>query len=275
MKTLFIISFLFVLIHPGFSQVDENTRFAARVKQLEDFIHRFNFQTDILGNPITDISNVTIELNSNKIKFSKYQLIKFLFNSEKIITNEDSLFIQEICKKTNPEIISFYDDNWYAVTKCNVTYNNKAENLDLSLMNEVYPGHKSKWVICGSDANFLNVLQKAKDSLSILSPISNDLNFQELTKAFNQPDNLSQFFEKNTKLAQFPVLAALMKSKQIKFNNVKNIVYHFLQIDGWIFTVDFYNREQGNSGWLISEVKQCTKEEKQKYKTEKLHLIKQ
>lgn len=273
LRKIIIIFFLLILFQPVFSQADDNIRFSGRVKQLEDFYNRFNFRTDILGKIISDINNVIVEINSSKINFSKNQLIRFLLNSEKKLTVIDSMFIKTVCENNKPIVLGFYDDNWYALAQCNITFTNKQETLNLTLRNEVYPGHKSKWVIAGADAGFLNLLQKPKDTLSIISPISNDLNFLELSKAFNQPENLSQFFDKTIDLQEIPVLASLITSKQIKFNGVKRIVYHFLQIDGWIFTVEFFNREQGNSGWLISDIIKCNNEEKLKYKREKLHLM--
>ncbi|MBA4053983.1 MAG: hypothetical protein C0490_04655, partial [Marivirga sp.] len=52
---------------------------------------------------------------------------------------------------------------------------------------------------------------------------------------------------------------------QLKIEMINKITYHFLQLDGWIMSVNYVNRESKNSGWLIDVLKPATVQEKVNY----------
>ncbi len=43
-------------------------------------------------------------------------------------------------------------------------------------------------------------------------------------------------------------------TREIEFQDVNKIKYHFLLADKWIFTVENFPREALNSGWLINQL---------------------
>lgn len=43
-------------------------------------------------------------------------------------------------------------------------------------------------------------------------------------------------------------------TREIEFQDVIKIKYHFLLADKWIFTVENFPREALNSGWLINQI---------------------
>jgi hypothetical protein len=52
---------------------------------------------------------------------------------------------------------------------------------------------------------------------------------------------------------------------QIKFVAVKSICYHYLQVPDWIFTVEHFERETKNAGWLITSIRPVSPEEQLRY----------
>ena len=264
----YIIFSLFVTA--SFSQQTTEIRLASRVKQLDEFFSRFNFITDILGNKIVGKDTAIVTINGVSKTLTRRLQISALIDMMKNHKDSDAEFINDIC--SNGYLLNFYDKDWYAVATCNVVYKGKDVLLNLILKNEVYPDNRSKWVITGADADFLNTIPDPKDKNSIISPVSNDLNFQELSKAFSHPENLKQFFVQDFSLDPTSVFYALLQSKQLRFKGVKSIRYHFLQIKDWAFTVDFFNRSEGNSGWLLSDIISIKENEKNNYKKQVLKL---
>jgi hypothetical protein len=58
---------------------------------------------------------------------------------------------------------------------------------------------------------------------------------------------------------------AILKN-QLKFLYVREIKYHFLQVSNYIFTVENFQRETLNSGWLISKVSVAGPADKENFK---------
>lgn len=55
-------------------------------------------------------------------------------------------------------------------------------------------------------------------------------------------------------------------NNRIKFLYVKEIKYHFLQMEKWIFTVDYFPRDALNSGWLINTMQNVSMSEMENYR---------
>jgi hypothetical protein len=64
--------------------------------------------------------------------------------------------------------------------------------------------------------------------------------------------------------AESKMLRMLSEGK-VKIESIGRITYHFLQLDGWIMTVNYVNRESKNSGWLLATLRQADNQQKVKY----------
>jgi hypothetical protein len=60
-----------------------------------------------------------------------------------------------------------------------------------------------------------------------------------------QPDNLTLFFY-------------LVNAGAMKFEYVNEVIYHITDIPGWSMKVKEFNRNELNSGWLISDLSENT-----------------
>ena len=60
-------------------------------------------------------------------------------------------------------------------------------------------------------------------------------------------------------------------NREIEFQDVVKIKYHFLLSDKWIFTVENFNRESLNSGWLINDMQKVSSLDVEKYRNKLLN----
>jgi len=49
---------------------------------------------------------------------------------------------------------------------------------------------------------------------------------------------------------------------QLKFKEINSVKFHFFQVKNWYFELSYFNRNDTNSGWLISNLKFVNDEEK-------------
>jgi serine/threonine protein kinase len=126
-------------------------------------------------------------------------------------------------------------------------------------------------VITGISTEILE-LPKIKDSMRIISPVSHGTGFIALYDVFKDGANIQNYIAKDYIPDTLTYFISLMSLNKIKLTEVNKVKYHFLQIPGWAFTVDYFNRKELNSGWLISELKRMSNNEKRAYKKEILKI---
>ncbi len=87
-----------------------------------------------------------------------------------------------------------------------------------------------------------------------LHPMSHELDFMNIRKAFNNPDSISQFTAKKFEPDHLSIILYELKKGNLKFKSVESVKFHFLQINGWYFELSDFNRPGYNTGWLISNL---------------------
>ncbi|GAA4825924.1 hypothetical protein [Algivirga pacifica] len=265
MKKYLIVFSLLLTTFPLFAQDKlqhishaQEEQFKLRVKQLDEFIKRFNLEIDYDGNKIKE---PTADLRMEGI----HRLIDAVYtrglNEEKAAVVKE--FVQQVVE--NNTALSFYDNHWYAEVNVDVEYKGTSEKITLVMQQETNTKKISRWIIRSVKADFLSV--KPTKMTASLSPISHELNFMKLMTAAEQhPDNFANYAGTTFKEDQRNVFFYLLKTGDLKMNQVDQIRYHFLQADNWVFTVDHFERSTDNIGWLISDVSRVADKEKELYK---------
>src|SRR5690606_32533228 len=87
-----------------------------------------------------------------------------------------------------------------------------------------------------------------------LHPLSHELDFMNLRKAFLNPDSVSQFASKKFEPDHLTVFLYEIKKGNLRFKTIREVKFHFFQIDGWYFELSQFNRPGYNTGWLISNL---------------------
>ncbi len=262
-----LILFFSQLLKSQFSDIEQiREKFNYEVIQLEELIQRFNFDND------TKLLKYLIN-NYPDLSVDRKKFLITLFDNYNI-QDQDSLinlFIDDVCDTTNPQYLNFYDHNWYAEVSCIIEYEQQVDTGKLILKNQFNHDSASKWVITGISTEILE-LPKIKDSMRIISPVSHGTGFIALYDVFKDGANIQNYIAKDYIPDTLTYFISLMSLNKIKLTEVNKVKYHFLQITGWVFTVDYFNRKELNSGWLISELKRMSNNEKRAYKKEILKI---
>jgi hypothetical protein len=251
-----------LVLFPTFAQFNISDNYLYEVKQIGQFIDRFNDQDFQFKKQLID--------NQDDSNLSRPNLIYSLFEHE---TNQwDTIFLNkfvtDVCSETNPLFLHSSDSNWYAEVECTFLYNEKPKDLTLILQNEtcMISGFEcSKWVITNAFIPFLSIPQ-SKDPNAVLSPVSEGTNFIGLYEALTvNGANIRNYFPTNYQPDILSVFMNEVWSGRLTLQSVNKIKYHFLQLPGWILCVEQFNRTSRNSGWLISYLQEADKNVKTEY----------
>jgi len=276
-KFLIFISFSFCH-HRLSSQVisnNENAKekhFVYEVKEIDEFFERFN---DEKGSFIRGV------YKAHRVKFNipRQRLISSLFNYENM--SKDSLmmnkFVSDVTKKKKPIYLDYYGDDWYAELTCKFKYNTSTIVIPVIMKIEMTQNKGSKWMIVAIGSSNLKSrivvteMAQSKVKSNIISPTSNGTNFVSLKRAFDDKENLSDYFEsaymKRSNMLEF--YNAIL-NRYIEFLDVIKLKYYFLLAGGWIFTVEDFIREELNSGWLINHMEKVSSVDMDNYRSKLL-----
>jgi len=240
-----------------------------RVKQLDEFVKRFNYETDIEGNPIADRNNVQ-KRKGYIISLFDYEL---LINKSNDSLQKYNQFLDAVANPNAPVFLNYHDSNWYAVADCKVKLNGKLTKLRLVLQTEKDKKQNEHWVIRSVRADFLSLQPKKVDDSKFISPVSHELNFMDLHKITTEERaNIVHYAPEDFQVDERNVFFYLIKTGQLQIEHVERIVYHFLQVPGFIFTVQHIERDSNNVGWLTSNLMPQTLTQKKTYKSSVLSL---
>ncbi len=231
------------------------------VKQLSEFIDRFNFMKDFLNQDIGPEFESII---------TRDDYIRLLFNNEderldpgnknKFYPDLMNRFVRKVC--SDSVYINPFSEQIYAELTCQVNIKGNKEELDLLLKREIDNG--LKWAIISVDQNFRNEAryQSNKDQDTgredrpkiYIPPLSNETNFIDLKTLLNDQKNLSDLSANDCVEENVSGFYDMIRKGSVKFQYVKSLHYHILDIPGWVIVVENFRRNTDNSGWLISNL---------------------
>jgi hypothetical protein len=259
--------FLFCMFYSGFltkgQQVFSNdaaryeANFVARTALLDEFIHRFN-------NDHSSGIRRYYEEHHKPFNKSRAQMIRSLFNytTEKWDSTMVERFIQRATEPDKPDLLGFLQGNWYAEAEGRFVYNSVEHSIRMILQIQVNPDLSSQWVILAVKPDFelpqgsgaMPVAKHTTHSLYI-HPTANETYFSELLRDFADKARLADIFDQDflRRRHSLAFYQAIL-SDRLKFVTVRSLKYHYFQVHDWIFTVDNFERDTRNSGWLISSL---------------------
>ncbi len=257
-KIVWIISLLILISsvanaqsYNGFSE-DESNLYAMN-KQVGQFVNRFNMEEDKFGKRLSSSNNL---YRNNEVR---KKLLPAMFDSYNPRTsgNLKKYFISDVTNTDTPVYLNFLDQDWYAEVSATFTVNGKEENLILFLtLEEENLG--SKWILSNVYFKNFNLMFPIPDSieqsLHFLHPQSHELDFMNLRKALEDQEYVELYASTNYSPDFLTLFFYLMKTNQIKFKKIDAVKFHFFQIKNWYFELSYFNRDDSNSGWLISNL---------------------
>jgi len=264
-RNILLLALTFAFVWPtagqtiGDFRMDE-TELYAMTKQMGQFMRRFNYEEDQFG----------FKINPKDPKYHNKELrrqsLPILFDQEKYgsQTELQRYFIEDVTKDDST-FMTFLGGNWFSEVSCTFKYNNKDVKVMLFLAVEK-EGLGSKWVLTNAYFSEFNKLfpsgEIAEREKHFLHPMSHELDFMNIYKAFQTPEVIEYYASKDYQPDYLTLFFYEIKKGNLVFQNVDSVKFHVFQIKDWYFEVSWFNRSGTNSGWLMSNVMYMPEKEK-------------
>jgi hypothetical protein len=263
-RFLIVCALLFTTSLAGRAQLldkEDESKLYAETKQVNQFFRRFNGEEDEKGERYYARDRQYRSVRLRK----KYISILFDAGNYNISNELKEAFVKDVLDKTEPDILDFHGGSWFSEVHTTFALNGKSEPVTLFM--ELEKDHLGyKWVISKVHADMF-VPYFRRDTTKVgkfLHPLSHELDFMNLRKAFNYTDSLSQFTVKRFVPDHLSVFLYEIKKGNLKFRTVEEVKFHFFQIPGWYFELSEFNRPGYNTGWLISNLVRINNESEKK-----------
>ena len=224
-----------VLDDDRFNRVHE-----ARVKTLNEFIHRFNAD---------EIPAFVQQTDSDKIR---EMCLAALFDMDWIEQEDNRQLALGFIERTVSDsvMLDVHDSTIYAEAHCVFIKGKEEVPISIVLRFEQMASGRYIWTIVG-----VNGLVEAglidTSFYGTLSPIQHELGFMRLNAAFPE---MYGFTSRSTHIDQLSYLMALSSVGKVKFGECNSITYHCFAVPEYLFKIEQKNRNTANSGWLVSAV---------------------
>jgi hypothetical protein len=232
-------------------EMDDESKLYAENKQVNQFFRRFNGEEDEKGERYYPKDRL---YRSEKLR-KKYIGILFDASNAGISPDLKVEFTKDVINKDKPVVLNFHGGNWFSEVQTLFVMNGK--EVPITLFMELEKHHQgTRWVISKVYAEVFKPSFE-RDTVKVgkfLHPLSHELDFMNLRKAFSNPDSVSQYTLKKFIPDHLSVFLYEVKKGNLKFKTVQGVKFHFFQIDGWYFELSQFNRPGYNTGWLISNL---------------------
>jgi len=230
--------------------------FTARTKQFSEFIERFNYKSDFNGNPVGQ---------AFMSKMPREKMIALLFDmkdprtvsgnqnySEEYIKTR-SAFISDVTQKQL--LINSHSPGIIAEARARVIYNGQPQIISLFLNQEMVGKTSYKWVLLSAKGDLFDIFKEDTTMVRFIPPTSHETDFINLKRALEDTDHLQDYASNSYYPDYLTLFFYSIKTRAIKYEYVEDVTYHIIDIPGWYFKVKDFNRNELNSGWLITDVK--------------------
>lgn len=220
--------------------LEDQLQFENRVKQLDQFVSRFNGEETLKGDKVVPS------------KESKQKVWNTIF--AKNMLNGDKFFKQVLESNSGLDIRSTTD--LFASLKCKVKFEGKAEELTFILVQEGNRKDGYRWAIRAAKADFL-LVKADKKQIGMVNPTAHNTNFMDLNKAFKADKaNIPNYAWKDYEPDYLTLVIYLIKNNKILVEQRSDVSFFFFDIKNWIVKLDHFPMitSETNSGWLISDL---------------------
>jgi len=245
--------------------VDDESDLYAQTKQINQFFRRFNAEESKKGKRLYegDKNFRDAELRADYLE-NLYDL-----ENKNITSGLVKEFISNVNSKQSAQYIDFYDQNWYAEIDASFKYKGKDANVIMYMKIEK-ENLGYKWVISNIFFNEFDKLfypdTSGTKAPHFIHPMSHEIRFMSLRKIFDRTTNLEYYSKKEFSPDYLSLFLFEIKNGNLVFSDVNDLKFHFLQVDGWYFEIQYFNRKGYNTGWLISNLLKVTDDDKANFK---------
>lgn len=225
-----------------------------KVKQIDEFFKRFNYETDYKGEEISLKSDSTQSDSILKRKniMTLLNIDKFMNKNHKLdsISTELIDYIIE-----NKEKIHYTDTNWYAEITISAIFQDKKYPLTLKLKTECRKEHAYKWSIYDVKSPIFNCINKPSQDSIFIFPGVHGTAFMTLPSFINlNHKSIKNLFFEKYQTNYLSIFGYLIATGELKLQTVTNVRYHF-HLGKYRFTVEKIEKNKSyNKGWLINNI---------------------
>lgn len=223
---------------------------AASTKQVNQFFLRFNGEEDKNGK----------RLNPKDRNFRSPSLRKnYLPNLFDQAGSLDPLLAREFVKlvsdKREPRFLNRRENDWIAEVNVDFVANGRTVSGILYLRLD-QQGKGYAWIIedVAFDHLTKNLEKDPEDHSYFIHPMSHELEFMTLRKAFQKDKNAIQYTQKDYQPDFLSIFLYEVANGNMTFKTVKDVKFHFFVFEEWYFSLANFNRPGYNSGWLINNL---------------------
>ncbi|MEM8939797.1 MAG: hypothetical protein AAGC64_10670 [Bacteroidota bacterium] len=233
---------------------------AASTKQVNQFFRRFNGEEDKKGKRLYQKDR-----NFQSTSLRKEYLPNLFNQSAGFEEPLIKAFIKRVIDKRNPLFLDRHKNDWIAEVNANFKYQGKLVSGLMYLRLE-QQGQGYAWVIEDVSFDFLKSEMKKNldDHSYFIHPMSHELDFMTLRKAFQKEKNANQYTSKSFTPDYLSLFLYEIQKENLVFETIKNVKFHFFVFDHWYFSLANFNRREYNSGWLINNLVQFENSEQKR-----------
>ncbi|MBP3788600.1 MAG: hypothetical protein J6I52_03180 [Prevotella sp.] len=254
MKKILIIAFFIptVCASQGLPTVFDETELQFKVKQIDEFFRRFNFEETYDGSKAVDKNDSSYTDMRLKNMATLFNLEKF--KGENDILDSTALSLCNHVMEHNKKI-DYKDSTWTAEAMCAITYNQKKYPLSIYLKPEQIKGDYYKWVIMDVSSPLFNEPQICSDDSLFLSPAEHGISFITIPEMINKHiKGVRTLSSRMYKYSSLSVFNFLVSHNLLKLSLINSVKFHF-KIDNYSFIVERLEKENTyNKGWLINHI---------------------
>nr|MBI1230690.1 hypothetical protein [Cytophagales bacterium] len=233
-------------------RLKDDGRFAASTKQVNQFFRRFNAEESKEG----DVRYYSGDENYRNRDLRR-SFINILFDNETsdVPVELKREFLEYVVSESYPQYLTFHGGDWFAEASTVFSYEGKRQEVTLFL--KLQPERLGyEWVIDNVVFEpYKNAFDKPQgDQKKFLHPLSHELGFMNLRKAIQDDPKPESYTPKDFSPDYLTLFIFEIKKGNLRFETVKDVKYHFFQIDKWYFELSQFNRPGFNTGWLISNL---------------------
>jgi hypothetical protein len=229
--------------------------FLVRTKQFNEFVDRFNSKTKFNGDPVDSLfmSKIPRDKMISSLFDMKDPRLDFSGKSySRYYADKKTEFINEVVHEKF--LINKYSDKIIAEAKSLIIFKGITHKISIFLSQEIVGKDMVKWVILNVKGNIFNFLQTDSAYIRFIPPASNETDFINLKRARDDIDHLQYYASKDYEPDYLTLFFSMVNSGIIKFEYVEEVIYYIIDLPGWCIKVKEFNRNEMNSGWLITDI---------------------
>lgn len=232
-------------------------QFMANINLVDEFRARFNGEKDSPATDKTDPDYATKRL-------------LYMFNGKMFKSFSDPLFIQaqafaDTVVKCGTRL-NFHDNTWVAKAKCHGKLKGRDTDFTLYLTVESRGQDMYKWVISRAEGTIFKLKPSRQTDKTMIMPDDHETNFMSLNHITAQKaDCITGYSRKGFTPDETTAFFAMVNYGLLSVEYVADLEFIFMQVPGYTFSVNYFERDSNNAGWLISSFHKAPDKEKEDF----------